>query len=185
MATIRAGQKGFADVCSMAKSKRRKILDLFKSIPWVKAGNTEKKVISHDLFIEAGLSIALVNGYSDVIYASKIIADMGYKINNSGGLKIYKSKLKPNGDKVRNDLVANKMAMVLLVDNQKLKVNEIMGLVNVEQDTASFIKKLFDKNNYQICEMVKEDPFKNDPTVTYKELTDEELMEAVHNSRVK
>ena len=78
-------------------TKKDKILELFNSIEWSKSPSGEDiKIITGEEFESAGLYHAIENTsqHCDVIYARKIIQELGHKVIVGSAFNIWKDKLK-------------------------------------------------------------------------------------------
>jgi len=77
------------------KSKKQIIIDLFNSIEWSQsASGQDVKMITGDIFDSVGLYHAIENPsqHCDVLYARKIIQEMGHRVLIGMCFHIYKDR---------------------------------------------------------------------------------------------
>ena len=75
-------------------TKKQKILELFNSIEWITTASGEIKIITGKEFEQAGLYHAIENSkqHCDVIYARRIIQELGHKVLIGQVFHVWKKK---------------------------------------------------------------------------------------------
>lgn len=77
-------------------TKKKRILELFNSIEWDLRGDEFTKTITKDEFERHGFYGDIENSqqHCDLIYARRIIQELGHKVIIGGAFHVWKDKLK-------------------------------------------------------------------------------------------